>query len=181
MWSRTPLASITGLLGTTDLVVGEWVRGAGIPAGATIKTIAANSITISVNATASSTAWLSFALPLTITPTAATTTSTGNKMDQTENATAGQTPADEFAIPTPLNGRAPFTLPYSQDTLPLIIPGPHVVSSSVPQNVYTQSIPTNITPGVVTSTITISQPLTVSHLGVQLNISYPKDSDLRRC
>jgi len=42
-------------------------------------------------------------------------------------------PGDTFAIPTPLDG-GPFTLPYNTDTLPLVIPGPHVVSSSVPGN-----------------------------------------------
>ena len=36
-----------------------------------------------------------------------------------------------FAIPTPIGG-VPFQLPYQQDTLPLIIPGPHVASTSVP-------------------------------------------------
>jgi subtilisin-like proprotein convertase family protein len=40
---------------------------------------------------------------------------------------------DVFAIPTPTTG-LPFQLPYSQDTLPLIIPGPHMVSTSVPNN-----------------------------------------------
>jgi subtilisin-like proprotein convertase family protein len=51
----------------------------------------------------------------------------GSKMDQNGNATAGQA-TDFFAMPTP-TGNTAFTFPYSQDTLPLIIPGPHIVKS----------------------------------------------------
>ena len=35
-----------------------------------------------------------------------------------------------FAVPTPVNG-VPFVFPYSNQTLPLSIPGPHVVSTAV--------------------------------------------------
>src|SRR5262249_59500471 len=36
--------------------------------------------------------------------------------------------------PRPLSG-VPFQLPYDTDTLPLILPGPHIVSTSVPGQV----------------------------------------------
>src|SRR5262249_30611372 len=59
----------------------------------------------------------------------------GNLMDQNGNASPGEgAPGDVFAIPTPING-VPFHLPNTQATLPLIVPGPHIVStfvSSVP-------------------------------------------------
>src|SRR5262249_28612266 len=52
---------------------------------------------------------------------------------------------DIFAVPTPLplNGNSPltgvaFTGPYDTQTLPLIIPGPHVVQTSIP-NVVVQA------------------------------------------
>jgi subtilisin-like proprotein convertase family protein len=65
--------------------------------------------------------------------TVAVASSPGNLMDQNHNAITNEASVDVFAIPTPVNG-VPFMLPYSQDTLPLIIPGPHVVSSSVDFN-----------------------------------------------
>ena len=60
---------------------------------------------------------------------------TGNLMDQNANGTAGESPPDVYAAhSTPLTTerarRSPG--PFSQDTLPLIVPGPHVVSSNVP-------------------------------------------------
>ena len=57
----------------------------------------------------------------------------GNLMDQNQNAVIAEEPLDVFAVPTPVNG-TPFQLPYTQDTLPLIIPGPHVVDTSVAFN-----------------------------------------------
>jgi subtilisin-like proprotein convertase family protein len=65
-------------------------------------------------------------------PSPATTTNTGTGTGTgavLDLTFAGRTRA-VFAVPTPLN-REPFTLPYSQDTMPLIIPGPHVASTSV--------------------------------------------------
>ncbi len=35
-----------------------------------------------------------------------------------------------FAVPNPVNG-VPFQFPYNNQTLPLIVPGPHVVSTAV--------------------------------------------------
>ena len=55
----------------------------------------------------------------------------GNPMDQNANAIAGQANLDRFATPTPING-TPFVAPYVIATQPLIIPGPHMVGSSVP-------------------------------------------------
>jgi subtilisin-like proprotein convertase family protein len=60
----------------------------------------------------------------------------GNLMDQNGNAVTGEgasstSSGDIFAIPTPIN-HPPFQLPYSQDTLPIIVPGPHIVNTFVP-------------------------------------------------
>jgi subtilisin-like proprotein convertase family protein len=59
----------------------------------------------------------------------------GNFMDENQNAVTGETSSnttlgDVFAIPTPTAG-GPFVLPYDASTLPLIIPGPYIVSTSV--------------------------------------------------
>jgi subtilisin-like proprotein convertase family protein len=68
----------------------------------------------------------------------------GNEMDQNSNAITGESaPAlgapyqpphpidgDTFIVPRPLTG-VPFQLPYDQNTLPIIAPGPHLVSSFV--------------------------------------------------
>ena len=55
----------------------------------------------------------------------------GNKMDQNANGSAGQA-SDFYAAPQPLSpaSTTPFQGPYNQDTLPLILPGPSVVSST---------------------------------------------------
>ncbi len=50
--------------------------------------------------------------------------------DLTYTSTAG----DVFAVPTPTDNGPPFVLPYDQNTLPLIIPGPQMTSSSVLAN-----------------------------------------------
>ena len=65
--------------------------------------------------------------------TVTATQSTGNKLDQNANATVGQT-SDFYENPRPLGGTA-FAAPYDPQTLPLIVPGPHVISSSVPTGV----------------------------------------------
>jgi large repetitive protein len=64
--------------------------------------------------------------------------SPGNFMDQNADASAGAiwsiggTTGDAFAAPTPIGPTpTPFQFPYDQDTLPLIIPGPHVVNTYV--------------------------------------------------
>lgn len=56
---------------------------------------------------------------------------TGNLMDQNGNARTNEIAADRFSAPRVL-GTVPFQAPYDRDTLPLVVPGPHVVSTSVP-------------------------------------------------
>ncbi len=55
----------------------------------------------------------------------------GNPMDQDADAFGGEAAFDSFAMPTPVSG-VPFTFPYVPLSLPLIIPGPYMVGSSVP-------------------------------------------------
>jgi subtilisin-like proprotein convertase family protein len=61
----------------------------------------------------------------------------GNNMDENANATAGEqatssSGGDVYSAPTPVNNGPNFQAPFSQQTLPLVIPGPHIVSTSVP-------------------------------------------------
>src|SRR5262249_48288986 len=74
----------------------------------------------------------------------------GNRMDQNANGTAGELPTagatssnDAYAAPRPLGGvtldpadpsgrRFLLSAPFDQDTLPLIVPGPHIARSFVP-------------------------------------------------
>ena len=51
----------------------------------------------------------------------------GSLMDQNGNATPGQA-TDFFAMPTP-TGNTAFSAPYNPQTLPLSIPGPHLVNT----------------------------------------------------
>ena len=68
---------------------------------------------------------------LTFTPaTVVSSVTAGNLMDQNSNGVTGE-PSDQFSAPGSKSG-IPFTLPYTTDTLPLVLPGPHMVSSSVP-------------------------------------------------
>ena len=62
----------------------------------------------------------------------------GNTMDQNGDGTGGQdhsgtTLGDDFIVPMPLNpsnfGLGFPTAPYSQDTVPIIIPGPYITST----------------------------------------------------
>jgi subtilisin-like proprotein convertase family protein len=53
----------------------------------------------------------------------------GNAMDQNADGTPGQA-TDAYAAPRPLSG-VPFQLPYDQTTQPLIVPGPHVIKTSI--------------------------------------------------
>jgi subtilisin-like proprotein convertase family protein len=55
----------------------------------------------------------------------------GNQMDENANGVAGEPQADAYAAPRSLNG-IPFQAPYDQNTLPIVLPGPHVASTSVP-------------------------------------------------
>ncbi len=59
------------------------------------------------------------------------TLGTGNMMDQNGDTVRGENPGDLFIAPRPLQG-IPFQLPYDTTTLPIIVPGPHVISTFVP-------------------------------------------------
>src|SRR5262249_6011555 len=63
----------------------------------------------------------------------------GNTMDQDANGVGAGGFLDIYADPAPLNPNATwnglfFTPAYSQDTLPIIVPGPHIISSHVAGN-----------------------------------------------
>ncbi len=66
-----------------------------------------------------------------IRPPDVTSTAPGNNMDQNGNAVTDEADVDVYANPRPLGG-TPFSLPYDGTTLPLIVPGPHIISRSVP-------------------------------------------------
>src|SRR5262249_5871360 len=57
----------------------------------------------------------------------------GTGTGATFRLTFGPSSGDVFSVPTALN-QVPLTLPYTTDSLPLIVTGPHVVSTSVPGN-----------------------------------------------
>ncbi|QEL17919.1 proprotein convertase P-domain-containing protein [Limnoglobus roseus] len=57
-------------------------------------------------------------------------TKTGNFMDQDADSNPAEVNVDAFAMPKPTSG-VPFTAPYDVTTQPLIIPGPHMIGSSV--------------------------------------------------
>ncbi len=65
---------------------------------------------------------------------------TGNLMDENADGTGGKTPTDFFAIPTPVNpgtynaANNFFQAPYLSSTLPIVIPGPHIVDTFVPNS-----------------------------------------------
>jgi hypothetical protein len=83
--------------------------------------------------------------------------SAGNPMDQNANGTTGEDPQDRFFAPNPKNptvGGVGFQAPYHQDTLPLIVPGPHVVDSFV-ANGTTASDTSNLVVGSTVSFIDV--------------------------
>jgi subtilisin-like proprotein convertase family protein len=65
--------------------------------------------------------------------TAGANTINGNQMDQNANTITGEANTDVYAVPRPIDG-IPFQLPYDQNTLPIIVPGPHPVRTFVPGN-----------------------------------------------
>jgi len=84
---------------------------------------------------------------LNVTPgTVTSTSSSGNPMDQDADGTVGEQAAtgvgagDAYAAPSPTTVGSGFVWgpgqffpgPYVRDTLPLVVPGPHLVSSHVP-------------------------------------------------
>jgi subtilisin-like proprotein convertase family protein len=61
--------------------------------------------------------------------TTRSTSSLGNPMDEDASGTAGQA-TDAYGAPYPLDG-IPFQAPYFSETLPIVLPGPHVVDTAV--------------------------------------------------
>src|SRR5262249_18719499 len=66
-------------------------------------------------------------------------TNPGNFMDQNANGVTGETPGDIYADPKPLDPLTPyqppagfFARPFDSSALPLIVPGRHIISTSVP-------------------------------------------------
>ena len=55
--------------------------------------------------------------------------SSGNEMDQNADGQPGELTLDQYAAPRPLNG-TPFQSPYDPTTLPIIIPGPSIISTA---------------------------------------------------
>ena len=53
----------------------------------------------------------------------------GNEMDQNADGQPGELTLDQYATPRPLNGTA-FQSPYDPTTLPIIIPGPSIISTA---------------------------------------------------
>ena len=53
----------------------------------------------------------------------------GNLMDQDADGLEGEADVDAYAAPRPING-VPFQAAFDQGTLPLIVPGPHVIATN---------------------------------------------------
>jgi subtilisin-like proprotein convertase family protein len=119
--------------------------------------------------------------------------SPGNYLDQNQSGTTGDSvrfPGDFYSVPAPLNG-IPYQGPYSKDTLPLIVPGPHVVTGhtfTATQDQTNLRLPPVGTGGtgdpakdVQTSQITVSgldASRSISQITANLSIFHPSDSDL---
>lgn len=110
---------------------------------------------------------------LTLTPgTVTQQTIVGNPMAQNPSLPPG-TPAgkgalgDAYAVPTPLGtsftaGQFP-SFPYNQDTMPLLVPGPHIVNTHVPgAAVSADNLVTNNTVSKID--VTFDRPMQVSTL-----------------
>jgi subtilisin-like proprotein convertase family protein len=67
----------------------------------------------------------------------------GNQMDQDADGTENETVDDKFAVPKPVNG-VPFILPYTNDTLPLSLPGTHIVRTRAQNEVTTPDLTDHI-------------------------------------
>lgn len=57
--------------------------------------------------------------------------SLGNYVDQDNDGVTAEVGVDEYAVPKSVSG-VPFTLPYTTDTFPLIVPGPRIVQIKTP-------------------------------------------------
>src|SRR5439155_12389249 len=79
--------------------------------------------------------------------------------------------------------------PFDQDTLPLVVPGPHLTDTltyKAPAGQFPQAIPDGVTgpplvPGIATSSLTIAgdNTLQITDLNVSVSINHPRDADLR--
>jgi subtilisin-like proprotein convertase family protein len=134
--------------------------------------------------------------------TATLGTYVGNPMDQNADAISGEAPqalatnlggaatapgtlGDAYVTPNPtsnnsytINGAGNyFAAPYDDSTLPLIIPGPQVLTTrNYPATVSNTTVPlatNSTTPGTLTSTITIGgdSDVDISTLMIELNLS----------
>ncbi len=139
---ETPLRVLNGMLaGPGGVANGPWTLKVTDTSAQDIGTLKNWSLTISTGT------------PITI-------TNPGNQMDQNTNgitAEAGPDPGtyDAFSVPRPLNG-VPFQANYDQDTLPLIIPGPHVVLTSLPSTPVTFDAQGNPTVKVQTDNLVLN-------------------------
>jgi subtilisin-like proprotein convertase family protein len=111
----------------------------------------------------------------------------GAAMDQDADATPGEAADDAFATPRPLAGGTPTAGPFDPATLPLIVPGPHVISTasavqfSATSPQANRPIPdaTTAGPGVLTATIgVVGLPRTIADLDVRVAIDHPAAGDL---
>jgi subtilisin-like proprotein convertase family protein len=98
--------------------------------------------------------------------------SLGNQMDQNGNGVSAEFPADQLAVPR---------TPDDTATMPIVVPGPHVVDSHAgveyPQSEFPApvAIPDG---GTVTSSFTITDRYPITDLDVLLNITHTFDQDL---
>jgi subtilisin-like proprotein convertase family protein len=83
-------------------------------------------------------------------------------MDQNADGTPDQKPGDVYAVPAPATGNASLLVaPFDQNTLPLIVPGPQVLSTSVPGG--NSGAGNLVTDGTVsTFNVTFDRPMKVS-------------------
>ncbi|MCY2953695.1 MAG: proprotein convertase P-domain-containing protein [Planctomycetota bacterium] len=119
--------------------------------------------------------------------------------DQDADGTGGETAniktaGDVYAIPRPVsktsyNGSF-FTAPFDQDTLPVVVPGPHIISPiyAAPANQVGLAIPAvgdggtgDIAQDVTTSTFTVNANAnaTINDLNVYLSLNHTMVSDLK--
>jgi subtilisin-like proprotein convertase family protein len=132
-----------------------------------------------------------------------TAVTSGNLMDQNANAIPGEDPAvtgigpgDVYAVPRP-TGSAPstggfFAPPYDPTSLPLIVPGPHIVNTHVTQNPVTSDnlvlsaiqasaadVPITVVPGGKgVSTINITDNYTILSAVITLDMDINGTSDI---
>ena len=144
----------------------------------------------------------SYSIAPTVSDRIRTTTSTGNKMDQNADGTAGENKSsagenDSYSDPRPLGG-VPFVGPFDSTTLPLMVTGPHIAavqSYAAPGQTpagalaFPQAFPnatSNTVPGILNSTLLIGNPsssdwqnVQVTSLTVDVSLTNPSDAALK--